>query len=217
MPKEIIKEDIVKIEKLLEDVLGNKEYVNISRMGGLTNHTYHISFEDADYAVRLPGEGTETLIIRKDEKVSTELACKLGIDAKLIYFNENGAKISGYIEDADTMSSDKIKNPENIQLVAKVLKKLHTCGEDTKVPFEVFEMAEGYEKIIADKNVNMFDDYAYVKSEVMRIKSEIDSLIDIKKLSDWTAFFLCGVVSAMLPNLCKARTSATPLRADFFT
>ena len=57
------------------------------------------------------------------------------------------------------MSSETIKAPENIQLVAKVLKKLHTCGQDTKVPFEVFEMAEGYENIINEKNVVMFDDY----------------------------------------------------------
>ena len=87
MSKDIIKDDVLKIDKLLMDVLGRKDYVHISRMGGLTNHTYHVTFDDADYAVRLPGEGTEALIVRKDEKVSTELACKLGIDANLIYFS----------------------------------------------------------------------------------------------------------------------------------
>ena len=40
MAKEIIKEDIPKIESLLEKVLDNKIYKALSRMGGLTNHTY---------------------------------------------------------------------------------------------------------------------------------------------------------------------------------
>ena len=39
MAKEIIKEDIPKVEALLTQVLGSADYTNLERMGGLTNHT----------------------------------------------------------------------------------------------------------------------------------------------------------------------------------
>ena len=42
--------------------------------------------------------------------------------------------------------------------MAEIYKKIHTCGVDTGVPFEVFDMAAGYEKIIADKGVYAFMD-----------------------------------------------------------
>ena len=38
--KEIIREDIAKVRALLLKVLGTDEYAEMSRMGGLTNHTY---------------------------------------------------------------------------------------------------------------------------------------------------------------------------------
>ena len=48
---------------------------------------------------------------------------------------------------------------------------------DTHVPFEVFDMAQGYEKIISSMNVEMYADYEVIKSHVMAVKNEIDELI----------------------------------------
>ena len=70
----------------LDEVLGHSDYSDVQRMGGLTNRTYCVTFADGSrIMVRIPGEGTEELIDRADEKVSTELACRLGIDAKLYF------------------------------------------------------------------------------------------------------------------------------------
>ena len=183
MAREIIKEDIPKVKALLKSVLGDDGYTDISRMGGLTNHTYKVAFANGDeFVVRIPGEGTEELINRRDEIVSTKLACDLGVDAELLHFGEDGAKVTRYIKNAVTMSADTIGTPEHIKQIADIYKTMHTCGVDTGVPFEVFEMAEGYEKIVFDKNVPMFEDYDVIKAEVMRIKGEIDSAIDIKKV-----------------------------------
>lgn len=183
MAREIIKEDIPKIKELLLKVLGNDEYINLSRMGGLTNHTYKVTLNNGkEYVVRIPGEGTEEIIVRSDEKKSTALACDLGIDAKLLYFGDDGSKVTEFIKNAVTMSANTLKEPMRIKQVAEIFKKLHSCGVDTKVPFEVFEMAGSYEKVIIDNNVNMFEDYKDIKAEVMRIKAEIDASVDIKKV-----------------------------------
>ena len=89
MAKEIVQADLGRIRALLDEVLGHSDYSDVQRMGGLTNRTYCVSFADGSrIMVRIPGEGTEELIDRADEKVSTELACRLGIDAKLYFFGD---------------------------------------------------------------------------------------------------------------------------------
>ncbi len=181
--REIIEKDILPIKKLLKDVLNVDSFEKIERMGGLTNHTYHITLADGkEYVVRIPGEGTEQLIVRSDEMVSTKLACDLGIDAKLLYFGNDGSKVTEFIPNAVTMSAESLAQERHIIQMAEIYKKIHSCGVDTGVPFEVFDMAAGYEKIIKDMNVPMFDDYAENKSKVMAIKKEIDTLVNAPKV-----------------------------------
>lgn len=183
MAREIIREDIPKIRIILREALGNEEYTDISRMGGLTNHTYRVTTLDgAEYAVRVPGEGTEELINRAQEKISTQLAHDLGVDAPLLYFSLNGSKLTRYIPNAVTMSAVELRRPERIRQVAGIFKKMHGCGVDTGVPFEVFDMADGYEKIIRDKQVPMYSDYQEIKAQVMAVKKEIDALWNVKKV-----------------------------------
>ena len=183
MKKGFIQEDLERIADLLQKVLRIDHYVKTERMGGLTNRTYKVVLEDGSiYAVRIPGEGTEKLIIRSNEKISTELACKLGIDAELLYFGTDGSKVSHYILDAVTMSVRDLRFPENIRQVADIFRKLHGSNADTKVPFEVFDMAAGYEAIIKEKQVPMYDDYVQVKDEIMRIKHITDEECEIKKV-----------------------------------
>ncbi len=181
--REIVQGDIAKVRALLSSVLRVSDYASIERMGGLTNHTYHVTLEDKkEYVVRIPGEGTEQMIVRSDERVSTELACRLGVDAKMLHFGADGSKVTEYIPNAVTMSAATLAQERHIRQVADIFKIMHRCGEDTGVPFEVFDMAAGYEKIIYDMNVPMFDDYSEIKKTVMAIKAEIDGKVSAKKV-----------------------------------
>lgn len=183
MAGKIVDADISSVKALLQKALNKSDFVRIERMGGLTNRTYMTEFSENDkYIVRIPGEGTEELIVRSDEKASTELACRIGVDAKLIYFGDDGSKVTEYIPNARTMCAQTMREPKHILMAAEIYRKMHNCNADTGVPFEVFDMACGYEKIIADNNVSMYDDYPEIKAEVMKIKSEIDSICDIKKV-----------------------------------
>lgn len=163
------------ILKLAEDILGSKNLKRIERMGGMTNHSYRIILDCGDYVFRIAGEGTDELIDRKAEKISTELGCSLNIDTKLLYFNEKtGAKITEYIEDAETMSKERLKDPENLKMAACLLRTLHTCGKDTHVPFRVFEIAADYENFIRKNQVCLFEDYEEKKNQVLSIKKDLD-------------------------------------------
>ena len=181
MAKGIVEADLGRIKTLLDGVLGHSDYSDVQRMGGLTNRTYRVEFADGSrIMVRIPGEGTEEMIDRSDEKVSTQLACKLGIDAKLYHFGDDGAKVSEFVPNAVTMCAETMREDKRIRQAARILKKLHDCGEDTGIPFDVFDMAAGYEKIIRENNVPMYDDYEEMKSAVMEVKKHVDSVCNIK-------------------------------------
>lgn len=183
MKSNTINSDLPKIEKILENTFGSKHYTKINRLGGLTNHTYYVGLDNGEeYAVRIPGDGTEKMIIRMNEKKSTQLACKLNIDAPLVYFGDDGSKISKYLTNAETMSKKDMQMPINIIHAARIFNKLHHCEEKTDIPFEVFEMAANYEDIIIFHGVDMFLDYSEIKKRVMKIKQEIDSQFFIEKV-----------------------------------
>lgn len=177
----LLESDLNAIREILKSELGQTDITNIRRLGGMTNHTYAVSIAGEEiYVVRLPGDGTETLINRRNEEISTKLAFKLDIDTKLLYFDKNGIKITRYIDDAMTMSAESLREEENIALAAKIFKKLHSCDVDTGVPFEVFDMATGYENIIMEHNIPLYDDYKSIKQFVFEIKNMIDAKEAVK-------------------------------------
>ena len=174
--REIVDDDLPKVRDLLIKANYEGNYTDIERLGGMTNHSYKVTLNDGEkLLVRIPGEGTEELINRSDERKSTELACKLGIDSELLYFGDDGTKVMKFILDPQPMSEEVMRKPENLIQAAAIFHKLHTCGEDTGVRFEVFEMADLYEKIIRDGGVAFYDDYEQVKQTVMDIKSAVDA------------------------------------------
>lgn len=181
--RKIEETDIPQIRSLLDNVFGSEQYLRIERLGGMTNHSYHITREDgSEYLVRLPGDGTEELINRLDEKKSTELACRLGIDSKLLYFDDSGKKVMEFIKNPQNMDEEVMKRENIIRQAADIFRKLHSCKEDTGVRFEVFEMADSYEKVIFDNNVKLYSDYNEIKQIVMDIKSEVDNGVETQRV-----------------------------------
>ena len=173
--REIEQADIPQLHDLLELVFNDSEWKEIKRLGGMTNHSYKITREDGEeYLVRIPGDGTEEMINRLDEKKSTELGCNLGIDSPLLYFGDDGRKVMKFIKDPQPMSDEVMRKRENLIQAAEIFHKLHTCGVNTGVRFEVFEMADLYEKIINEGGVALYTDYDEVKQTVMDIKAEVD-------------------------------------------
>lgn len=181
--RKIEKGDIPKLKELLFTVFGDSTYTDIERLGGMTNHSYKITRHDGhEYLVRLPGEGTEELINRLDERKSTELACKLDIDSPLLFFDDNGRKVMRFIHNPQPMNEEVMRREENLLQAADIFRRLHSCGEDTGVRFEVFEMADLYEQIIQKAGTAFYKDYGDVRKTVMDIKAEVDAENDIQRV-----------------------------------
>lgn len=169
--------DMARLAALTARVFPGRAPEAVERLGGMTNFTYAVTVAGAHYTFRLPGEGTEKLINRQDEKISNELACAVGIDAQLRYFDAaTGEKVSDYIENAETLSPKSLREKRNIVDAARLLRTLHGCGQDTGVPFEVFDMAARYEGFIRDNGGSFYDDYDEVRRQVMAVKAEVDRL-----------------------------------------
>lgn len=183
MKTDILIQDRNHINAIVSKIRNTNKVKRIERMKGLTNRTYKVELEGGEIiVVRIPGEGTADMICRDDEHKSTELACRIGIDTELFYFDMDGTKIMHFIENAETMSGDKLREKEKIEMVANVFRKLHNCGEDTGVVFDIFEMALNYENIIKKNNVTLYDDYEKVKEDVMKIKESIDKREKVTKV-----------------------------------
>lgn len=181
--REIEKTDIPMLQDLMYQVFNDCKWKEIQRLGGMTNHSYKITREDGlEYLVRIPGEGTEELINRIDERKSTELACKLGLDSSLLYFSDDGRKVMTFIHDPQPMSEEIMRQGRNIIQAADIFHRLHTCGIDTGVRFEVFEMADRYEKIIHDGGGALYGDYEAIRKTVMDIKEELDKGIQKQRV-----------------------------------
>lgn len=173
--RRIVAEDVSRIKALLQATFGNENYVDMKRLAGMTNRSYKITREDGiACVVRIPGEGTEQMIDRSDEKTSNELACGLGLDASLLYFDPAGNKVMQFIESNCSVDEALMRSPKMIEKAADVFRRLHTSGVDTGVSFEVFSIAATYEKIIAENNVKLYADYDEVKAQVMAVKAKED-------------------------------------------
>ena len=174
--REIVEADLPRVKELLTKVNRGGDYAEIERLGGMTNHSYKVTLENGEeLLVRIPGEGTEKMINRLDERKSTELACELNIDSKLLYFGDDGTKVMKFIKNPQPMNEEVMRRKENLRQAAEIFHRLHYSGIDTGVRFEVFDMADLYEKIIRESGVAFYDDYEAVKQTVMNIKAEFDA------------------------------------------
>lgn len=178
--------------KIISETLGCRtdDIVNIEVLKkGMTNRSFLFSVDGKKYIMRIPGEGTDQLINRANEAMVYEKIKGLRLCDDLVYMNpdngyfgDDGRKVMEFIKNPQPMSEEVMRRKENLLQAAEIFHRLHTCGVDTGVRFEVFEMADLYEKIIREGGVAFYDDYAEVKQTVMDIKGEADKDGEAKKV-----------------------------------
>ena len=130
--------------------------------------------------MRIPGEGTDQLINRRQEA-----AVYQAIDGKYIcddiaYINpENGYKITEFLEGA------RVCDPLNYEDVKKCMKRLHAF-HDLKLKvnheFDIFGQMEFYETLW-EGMPSVYKDYEKTKANVLSLKSYIDAYAGEKVLT----------------------------------
>ena len=153
------------------------EINNISPIGGMTNKNYKVCISDKVYVLRIPGNGTGEMISREDEIKNAVYANKIGVDAELVYFNEEtGVKISNFIENAQTLSPEAAKKQHNMKMVCNLLRTLHNSKEKMDNDFNIYEKIEKYESLYKKAYGLFNEDYYQVKDKVYYLKNIMNEL-----------------------------------------
>lgn len=139
---------------------------------GMTNRSFLFSCEGKRYIMRIPGEGTEQLINRKEEAAVYSKIAGKNISDKVIYINpENGYKITEYMENArncDPLNNDEIKK------CMSYLRDFHEKKIKVEHEFDIFKQIEFYESLWEGKP-SVFRDYQTTKQKVLELKNYIDA------------------------------------------
>ncbi|MBU3138152.1 phosphotransferase [Clostridium gasigenes] len=176
LSKILRKEESLKLYNLREIVCNvmnveDSSIKDISPIGGMTNKNYKVLINEEAYVLRVPGNGTEEMISRVDEIKTAVYANEIGVDAELIYFNEDtGMKVSKFIDNAETLTADAAKKQHNMSLVCEILRTLHTSTKEMENDFDIYGKIEKYEKLLEKSKGNNFEDYLIVKNQILDLK-----------------------------------------------
>lgn len=138
---------------------------------GMTNRSYIFTVRDSKYIMRIPGEGTEQLINRKEEADVYNTIKGLGICDELFYINpENGMKISAFVN--NSRCCDAYDN-EDLKKCMKKLKTFHQMKLKVGHTFDIYKKIDFYESLWTEKSI--FNDYEKTKVNTLSLKKYIDS------------------------------------------
>lgn len=139
---------------------------------GMTNRSFLFSCKDKKYIMRIPGEGTDQLINRRQEAAVYQTIAGRKICDEIAYINpENGYKITEYLEGARVCNAE---NEEDLQKCMKKLREFH--GQKLKVDhsFELFGQMEYYESLW-EGTPSAYKDYEKTKAHVLQLKDYIEA------------------------------------------
>ena len=139
---------------------------------GMTNRSFRFRCGDKRYIMRIPGEGTDKMINRKQEYEVYQVVGKEGICDPICYMSpQNGYKITEYLENArvcDGMSAEDVKKCMNY------LKTVHQKKLKVEHVFDLFHQIEQYESYWMGQP-SIYRDYKETKQNVFELRKYIDS------------------------------------------
>ena len=148
-------------------VLGCKEsdIINFKAIKeGLTNTSFVFEVDGKKYVYRHPGDGTEEIISRKNEKKSLELAKSIGADPTYVYMDEKeGWKISAFVEN---IRIPDYANFEDSKRVLAVMRNLHKQNLQVDWSFRPWEDALDIENMLRAKGSIDVSDFDELKGKV---------------------------------------------------
>lgn len=134
---------------------------------GMTNRSFLFSCRGKRYIMRIPGEGTDRLIDRKQEAEVYRVIRDQQLSDRVIAIHpENGYKITEFVENARVCDPE---NPEDVRRCMAFLRGFHLLGLKVDHVFDLFGQIEFYESLW-EGAPSVFGDYARTKADVLSLK-----------------------------------------------
>lgn len=147
---------------------------------GMTNRSFLFECCGQKYIMRIPGEGTDQLINRREEAQVYQAINEKGLCDDVIYINpENGYKITKFIESA------RVCNPLDEDGLKKCMRKLrdfHEMKLTVSHRFDLFKQIDFYESLW-NTTSSIYKDYKVTKERVLSLKSYIEDNVEEEVLT----------------------------------
>ncbi len=142
--------------------------------GGITNLNFKIDADGKSYVIRLAGEGTDQLGIRRDVEYAANFAAgQLGIAPEVVYFIEPEGHIVTRFVNGKRLPPDEIIKPDNIVRVVRKVRLFHRRAPELKGEFNVFRRVEMLTKISKSNNCKFPFDWDWI----MQKKGEVEEAL----------------------------------------
>jgi len=152
----------------------SKNLKKIPLSGGITNLNFKIDADGRSYVIRLAGDGTEKLGIRRDvEYAANKAAGELGIAPEVVYFIQPEGYIVTRFINGKRLPPEEIVKPDNIRRVAQKLRLFHRRGPELRGEFNVFRRVEMLTKISKSNNCKFPFDWDWI----MQKKNEVEKAL----------------------------------------
>ncbi len=147
---------------------------------GMTNRSFRFICKDRKYIMRIPGEGTEQLINRRQEAKVYEVLGGRAICDPVIYINpENGYKITEFLEEARCCNAS---DENDVKKCMERLRQFHEMKLKVDHEFDLFSKMDFYENLWGE-TPSAYPDYRVTKEKVTSLKGYIQSHVERKTLS----------------------------------
>ena len=147
---------------------------------GMTNRSFMFSCNKKKYIMRIPGEGTDQLINRKQEaEVYHEIADR-NICDDIVYINpDNGYKITEFLDGARVCDPN---DESDLKACMKRLKQFHELKLKVNHEFDIFRHIEFYESLW-NGIPSIYKHYKKTKENIFSLKRYIDKNVKEKVLT----------------------------------
>ena len=139
--------------------------------GGITNMNYRIDTDGQSYMLRITGENTDLLGIRRDIEHKSNLeAGKLGVAPEVLYFIEpEGYLVTRFIK-GKRVPPEEIIKPDNIRRVVKKVRLYHTRAPKVDGEFNVFRRVEWLIKISKEHGSKFPFDFDWIMQKMQGVE-----------------------------------------------
>lgn len=152
----------------------SKNIKKIPLSGGITNLNFRIDTDGKSYVLRLTGQDTELLGIRRDVEYAANYAAgQLGIAPEVMYFIEpEGYIVTRFIK-GKTIPPDTIKQPDYLARITKKIRLFHTRAPKLKGDFNVFRRVEMLAKVSKKNNGRFPFDWDWMMQKMAQVEKSV--------------------------------------------
>lgn len=149
----------------------------INQIGGMSNKNFRVDYQGRSYVLRVPGNGSEGMVVRSYEEFNSLEGSKLGINPPVRYFNaQTGIKLVDYVENAETLNAATVQRHDNMKKIAHIYHTLHHSRVRLKNEFNVFREIEKYDALLEKAGASMYEGWEEVRRQVMALEGMLNSL-----------------------------------------